>query len=102
MVTTVTNPAGIAATYLALSPGHQGALGDALLQSGIPTLLVVGGLDAKYAAMARELVAGGPMACAPTGAPIRWVEIEGAGHNVHLEDPDAYAAALHSFWEGLP
>ncbi len=54
---------------------------------GCPTLYLTGAKDAKYSRVANDLHAAGvvPTRVAPK-----------AGHNVHLEDPAAFAACVHS------
>lgn len=53
--------------------------------AGLPVLFLAGALDAKYAALA---------ACAQREAGIRVRVVPGAGHNVHLERPEAFAEAV--------
>ena len=54
-------------------------------------LLIVGALDRAYVAHARRM-------CAALAAPLsRVLEFESTGHAVHLEQPDAYAAAVRDF-----
>ena len=69
---------------------HQAAESDTLAalvrarDAGTPVLYVAGERDAKYCAVAdRARAAGLPTAVIPN-----------AGHNVHLERPDAFCAAL--------
>lgn len=55
----------------------------------VPTLLVAGALDRKYAELAREMegaIPGAQLAIVP-----------GAGHAVHVERPDAFAALVLRF-----
>jgi 2-succinyl-6-hydroxy-2,4-cyclohexadiene-1-carboxylate synthase len=87
-------PAALGATFAALSVGNQPPLTDALLRSDIPTMLTVGSLDTKYSNLAREL-----HSAAPPGRRIQLHVVPGVGHNVHLEAPAAFAAALIAFWE---
>lgn len=60
-----------------------------LASSGFPVSYVVGGLDAKYAGMAKTLADELGEAVAVHGVP-------DAGHNVHLEDPKAFVACIRS------
>jgi pimeloyl-ACP methyl ester carboxylesterase len=56
----------------------------------MPVLLIAGALDSKFAALAGRMAAAiGP------GARVELVE--GAGHAVHLERPDAVAALIRAF-----
>lgn len=89
-------PDACASTLIALSPGHQLQLAEDLWGSGIPTLIVVGSLDKKYAEIGSGLVDG-----APDGAAISCVQVGGAGHNVHFEQPDAFIGRLQNFWSPL-
>ncbi len=62
---------------------------DRLAAIRAPTLLVAGALDAKYVALGRA------MRRAIPGA--RITVVAGAGHAVHLERPDAFAALVRTF-----
>jgi pimeloyl-ACP methyl ester carboxylesterase len=53
--------------------------------------LIVGALDHKYVQVGRE------MAAAIPGAALEIVD--GTGHTVHLERPEAFAATLRTFLE---
>ncbi len=88
------DPAALAATLRALSPGRQPNLAPALAAAKLPTLFVSGALDTKYTELGTELAA--------NSSHIQQAVIAGAGHNVHLEQPIAFAAAARSFWESLP
>jgi pimeloyl-ACP methyl ester carboxylesterase len=55
----------------------------------VPTLLVVGALDAKYVALGERMAAALPRA--------RLAVVPGAGHAVHLERPDAFGALVAEF-----
>jgi 2-succinyl-6-hydroxy-2,4-cyclohexadiene-1-carboxylate synthase len=61
-------------------------LWDALEGIRVPVDLVAGGLDPTYCEIARRMAARLPRA--------RVAIIDGAGHNVLLERPDALAALL--------
>lgn len=56
--------------------------------AGIPVRLVVGGHDAKFAALAERLAAG-------IGLTASVGVVAGAGHACHLEAPDRFLAAAH-------
>ena len=86
-------PAALGATIAALSVGNQPPLTAALLRSDLPTMLTVGSLDTKYAGIAAAL-----RDAAPPRRNIQLRVVAGAGHNVHLEAPDAFANALTAFW----
>lgn len=74
--------AGLSGSLRGLGQGAQEFLGPRLGSIGCPTLLVAGGLDSKYAALA------GQMAAAIPGAEAALVP--NAGHNIHLEEPGAF------------
>ncbi|MEX1023500.1 MAG: alpha/beta fold hydrolase [Planctomycetota bacterium] len=86
-------PARLAATYSALSPGRMPDLRPALAELGVPLLFVAGALDTKYTAIGAECVALAPNA--------ELAVIADAGHNVHLEQPAAFALRLRAFWQAL-
>lgn len=75
-------------------PGRAEALAALrrLLGQGVPALYVAGELDGKYCALAAELAAQVPAGETRI--------VPGAGHNVHLEAPDAFCAAVCE-WLGL-
>jgi 2-succinyl-6-hydroxy-2,4-cyclohexadiene-1-carboxylate synthase len=80
------DPRGLAGSLRGLGQGAQPWLGDRLGSVRCPTLLIAGALDSKYAAIAEFLEEGLPRA--------RRVLIPDAGHNVHLEQPEAYERTL--------
>jgi 2-succinyl-6-hydroxy-2,4-cyclohexadiene-1-carboxylate synthase len=79
-------PAGLAAALRGLGVGIMPSLWDRLASLAIPVTLVVGERDAKFRAIAGRM-AGALPDC-------RVVVVEGAGHAVQLERPDAVAAAI--------
>ena len=82
-------PASVAATLRGLGTGRLPSLWGRLPEIGVPTLLVVGALDRRYAELARLMAEAMPDA--------RVVEVRRAGHSVHLERPDAWLAAVTEF-----
>jgi 2-succinyl-6-hydroxy-2,4-cyclohexadiene-1-carboxylate synthase len=83
-------PEGLASALRRLGTGVQEPLWDRLAILRPPTLLVAGALDAKFAAIAREMAAAiGPAA--------RVVLVPGAGHAVHLERPAELAGLVEEF-----
>lgn len=60
---------------------------DALAATGAPVLYLAGGLDQKYCALAESL----------TEWPVQTRVIEHAGHNVHLEAPEAFTQVIAEF-----
>lgn len=86
------DPARLASTMRALSPGMQPPLRHRLSQCAVPALLVAGSRDAKYAESNRGLAASNPQ--------FRAVVLPGAGHAPHLEtEPDAFLATVRAFLE---
>lgn len=80
---------GLASSLERASVGGQAFLGPHLATLTMPVLLVYGTLDQKYAHAARAMADLLPNA---TLAPI-----EGAGHAVHLEQPERVAAVVGAF-----
>ena len=67
----------------------------ALVEAGVPVAYLAGALDAKYRAVAKSLA----------GDTARAVDVrivEGAGHNIHLEQPEAFASKLLDVAENRP
>lgn len=83
------NPIGLANSLRGMGTGQQGSLWDRLSGLDVPTLLIVGALDAKYRALADDMLALLPNA--------RAVIVPGAGHAVHLEQPQAFAKNVLEF-----
>lgn len=83
------HPAGLAGSLRGAGVAAQDPLHDALRTIGVPTLVVAGERDARYAGIARE------MAAALPDAQLRVVRE--AGHAVHLEQPAELAAVLLDF-----
>lgn len=80
------DPAGLALSLRAVGQGAQPFLGDRLSEFPRPTLLVTGALDSKYVSLAAEM--------APRFPAALHVVIPGAGHNVHLEQPEWFGRSL--------
>lgn len=79
-------PAGLAASLRATGTGTQTPLWDRLGEIECPVLVLVGEHDAKFTDLGRRLVGGLPRA--------ELAVIPGAGHSVHLEQPDATVDAI--------
>ena len=75
-----------------LGTGALPGLWERLPHIATPTLLLVGALDRKFAEIAERMAEAMPNA--------RVVEVAGAGHTVHLEQPGAWLAAVSSFLRG--
>ena len=80
------SPAGLAASLRATGSGTQTPLWDRLGEIECPVLVLVGEHDAKFTDLGRRLVGGLSQA--------DLVVVPGAGHSVHLEQPDATVAAI--------
>jgi len=83
------SPAGLANSLRGAGAGTQEFLAPKLSGLSLPALVIAGSLDAKYAAVAREMAN-----LFPRG---RLCIVEGAGHNVHLERPAQYLEAVAAF-----
>jgi 2-succinyl-6-hydroxy-2,4-cyclohexadiene-1-carboxylate synthase len=79
-------PHGLAAALRGLGTGVMEPLWDRLPGLTMPVTLIVGQRDTKYTAIATEMAKRLPDA--------RLVIVPGAGHAVHLESPEAVAAAV--------
>jgi pimeloyl-ACP methyl ester carboxylesterase len=78
--------AGLAGSLRGLGQGAQEFLDPRLGSIRCPTLLLAGALDPKYTALAKA------MAAAIPGAEV--MLMPGAGHNIHLEQPEAFHRAV--------
>lgn len=83
------NPLGLANSLRGMGTGQQESLWDRLAALDVRTLLIAGTLDAKYRALAHQMAAALPNA--------RAVIVPGAGHAVHLEQPQAFAKNVLEF-----
>jgi len=86
-------PAALAASLRGMGTGAMKPLHSQLPGLDLPVLLVVGDEDAKFAAIAREMVA-----ALPSG---RLEVLSGAGHAAHLEQPGAFARAALGFFAAV-
>jgi 2-succinyl-6-hydroxy-2,4-cyclohexadiene-1-carboxylate synthase len=80
------SPARLAASLRATGTGTQTPLWDRLGEIECPVLVLVGEHDAKFTELGRRLVDGLAQA--------DLVVVPGAGHSVHLEQPDATVDAI--------
>ena len=83
------SPLGLAASLRGMGTGAQPWLGDDLARVALPTLLIAGGDDAKFVAIAREMHNRLPHA--------QLAVVPDAGHNVHLQQPDRFTALITAF-----
>lgn len=87
-------PAWMAKIIRELSPGRQPYLGERLRELTMPTLLLAGSLDEKYAAALRGTAARISRA--------RTLIIRQAGHTIHVERPARFIRVLRAFLNTLP
>ena len=85
----VNTASGLAAALRGLGQGAQPYVGDRLGELEMPLLTVSGSADASYTGLAREMAV-----AAPHGTHL---SIEGAGHNVILDAPQALIPTLKDF-----
>ena len=78
--------AGLASSLRLAGTGTQEPLWGALAAVTMPVLLVAGAVDAKFVAATERMAGLLPRATVAI--------IEGAGHTVHLEQPDAFLAVV--------
>lgn len=80
---------GLANSLRGLGQGAQPSLWARLPTLAPPALVLAGALDTRYAALGREMRRRMPTA--------RLVVVPGAGHTVHLEQPEAFRQAVLEF-----
>lgn len=86
------DPHSLAACLRGLGSGVQPSVWGRLHYLRAPMLLIVGELDEKFVRVARLMAEEAPS--------LRYVEVPGAGHAVHLECPEAWIAAVESWSSG--
>ncbi len=85
------NPSdGLAYALRRLGIGAQEPLWDRLGELAMPLLVVAGGLDAKFIALGREMVAA-------IGDNATFASVPGCGHAAHLEDPEGFCRTVEGF-----
>ncbi len=82
-------PRGLAGSLRGFGAAVPAPLFDSLPNLTTPTQIIVGGLDTKYTELGHDMAARLPNA--------RLDVVPDAGHNVHLERPDQFAAILRRF-----
>lgn len=85
-------PDALARALVGMGTGAMPDLSVRLPALAVPTVAVAGALDAKFAGAARAMAVASPN--------VRAVVVEGAGHNVHVEAPAAFAGAVRDALAG--
>ena len=85
----VHNVEGLAAALQGLSTGRQPSLWDKLDGLKMPVLLICGALDHKFTRINRIMSEAIPFS--------EWKIIGDAGHNTHLEHPEAFTTTIQRF-----
>ncbi|WP_282004145.1 2-succinyl-6-hydroxy-2,4-cyclohexadiene-1-carboxylate synthase [Veillonella denticariosi] len=83
------SPNALAATLRGSGQGVMPYVGDDLKKLSVPGLYVSGALDTKYTTIGRDVFGMMPN--------FHHVIVEGAGHNVHIEQPHAFEQAVLDF-----
>lgn len=87
------DPQAIARVVAELSPGRQPSLWSTLGKIQSPGLLLTGEYDLQYSAVLQQT------ATAMTNA--KFHIVPGAGHNVHLENPQEYIQTIKAFLDSV-
>lgn len=80
---------GLAASLRALGPAAQPSLLEELPDVRVPVLLVAGGLDGRFVALAHDLARRLPRA--------EVCEVAAAGHAAHVEQPEVFVDLVRDF-----
>ena len=86
------DPTQLARSLRAIGTGVQPPLWDALPSHQMPTLLLAGEKDAKFAEIAQKMAQAVPSARVHICAE--------CGHNIHFEHPESFAGAIRKFLLG--
>jgi 2-succinyl-6-hydroxy-2,4-cyclohexadiene-1-carboxylate synthase len=82
--------AGLASSLRLAGTGTQAPLWDRLAELDMAVLVVAGAADAKFATLAERMAAA-------IGGNAELAIVPGAGHTVHLEQPEAFLAVLREW-----
>lgn len=85
-------PSGLARSLRGMGTGQQPSLWGELSRLRVPTLLLAGALDSKFAAINKEMVSAIRQA--------RLILVPETGHTIHLERPEAFSRHVLSFLAG--
>ncbi|WP_409251751.1 2-succinyl-6-hydroxy-2,4-cyclohexadiene-1-carboxylate synthase [Bacillus sp. SCS-153A] len=83
------NPVGLANSLKGMGTGRQPSYWEALRNLPIKMLFITGELDSKFCRIAKEMENGAQNACIE--------EIEGAGHALHVEEPEKFGTIVREF-----
>lgn len=83
------DPSSLAASLRGLGAGRPPSLWDDLASIEVPTLVLVGARDEKFVRIGERMAERMPRAYLHV--------VDGAGHTVHLERPDAWCEAVEAF-----
>lgn len=83
------DPAGLAASLRSMGTGAQPSFWDDLARLDVPALLITGAYDPKFTAIAEAMRARNPA--------FQHQVVAGAGHTPHLEQPEAWRAAVEEW-----
>lgn len=86
-------PSGLASSLCSAGTGTQTPSWHRLAElgaAGFPVLVAAGELDTKFVGLGRRLAA-------EIGPTASFVEVAGAGHSAHLEQPEAFSELLSGF-----
>lgn len=83
------SPAGLANSLRGMGAGAMEPVSDRLGEYPMPVLYLAGEHDEKYREIGREMVSGMPDA--------EYREIPGAGHTIHLEQPEEYVRLVSEY-----
>jgi 2-succinyl-6-hydroxy-2,4-cyclohexadiene-1-carboxylate synthase len=87
------DPVGLANSLRGMGAGKMEPVADRLNEFTMPVLYLAGEHDEKYQEVGQRMVTGMPNA--------EYVEVPGAGHTVHLEQPEEYVESVRCFMLNL-
>ena len=95
----VNDPTGLANSLRGAGAAVDPPIHDRLPNMGVPAFLITGELDQKYVSLATRMTA--ELRLLLPSWRSKHVALEGAGHLVHLEQPDAFSAAVVGFLDAV-
>ncbi|GLV57222.1 putative 2-succinyl-6-hydroxy-2,4-cyclohexadiene-1-carboxylate synthase [Dictyobacter sp. S3.2.2.5] len=88
------SPRGLANSLRGVGTGAQPAIHDHLETIAVPVLLLTGEEDQKFCAVARDMAERFPQA--------RHHIVPGAGHTIHMEQPEEFEQLVYTFCRSVP